>query len=44
MLDKMQKFLQQEKHYIMLESAVLGLLLIWLSSLLGTCSRLSGIC
>ncbi len=35
MLDKMQKFLQQDKHYIMLESAVLVLVLIWLTSLLG---------
>ncbi|MDD3268667.1 MAG: peptidoglycan DD-metalloendopeptidase family protein [Syntrophomonadaceae bacterium] len=35
MLSNMQKFFQQDKHYIMLESAVLLLLLIWLSSLLG---------
>ncbi|MEN6327074.1 MAG: peptidoglycan DD-metalloendopeptidase family protein [Syntrophomonas sp.] len=35
MLDKIQKFLQQDKHYIVLESAVLVLVLIWLTSLLG---------
>ncbi|MDD2621281.1 MAG: peptidoglycan DD-metalloendopeptidase family protein [Syntrophomonadaceae bacterium] len=35
MLNKMQMFLQQEKHYIMLETAVLLLLVLWLSSLLG---------